>query len=89
MQEGVPEGLKWKVKDGINERIKTDTSLCLPQDISDTSLNRYRHAVTRIVNNEIDTLLMEQKKKIKDSLQQRSTCDPTFMEQMLDRAVEN
>ncbi|MDH7074846.1 hypothetical protein QE664_25230, partial [Escherichia coli] len=49
----------------INERIKTDTSLCLPQDISDTSLNRYRHAVTRIVNNEIDTLLMEQKKKNK------------------------
>lgn len=70
LQEGVPEGLKWKVKDGINERIKTDTSLCLPQDISDTSLNRYRHAVTRIVNNEIDTLLMEQKKKIKIPLQQ-------------------
>ncbi|EFN1751903.1 hypothetical protein ABUZ04_002729 [Escherichia coli] len=65
LQEGVPDGLKWKVKDGINERIKTDTSLCLPQDISDTSLNRYRHAVTRIVNNEIDTLLMEQKKKNK------------------------
>ncbi|EFA4517977.1 hypothetical protein AAG720_003392 [Escherichia coli] len=65
LQEGVPDGPKQKVKDGINERIKTDTSLCLPQDISDTSLNRYRHAVQRIINDEIDTLLMEQKKKNK------------------------
>ncbi|MBA1029347.1 hypothetical protein H0P21_12700 [Escherichia coli] len=66
LHEGIPDSPKRKVKDGINEDIKADTSLRLPKtNISDTSLNRYRRTVKEIINNEIDAFLLEQKKKNK------------------------
>ncbi|EFU7132578.1 hypothetical protein HTZ47_004642, partial [Escherichia coli] len=66
LHEGIPDSPKRKVKDGINEDIKADTSLRLSKtNISDTSLNRYRRTVKEIINNEIDAFLLEQKKKNK------------------------
>lgn len=49
----------------VNELVKADGSLQLPQDISDTSLNRYRQAVQHIIKDEIDTLLIAQREKNK------------------------
>lgn len=60
LHEGIPDRPKRKVKDGINEDIKADTSLRLSKtNISDTSLNRYRRTVKEIINNEIDVFLLE------------------------------
>ncbi len=65
LNEGIPDGQGRRIKDGVNELVKADGSLQLPQDISDTSLNRYRQAVQHIIKDEIDTLLIAQRKKIK------------------------
>ncbi|MGT6995122.1 hypothetical protein ACRW4K_28015, partial [Escherichia coli] len=53
LNEGIPDGQGRKIKDGVNELVKADGSLQLPQDISDTSLNRYRQAVQHIIKDEI------------------------------------
>ncbi|MDA4242386.1 hypothetical protein NY775_12180, partial [Escherichia coli] len=65
LNEGIPDGQGRKIKDGVNELVKADGSLQLPQDISDTSLNRYRQAVQHIIKDEIDTLLIAQREKNK------------------------
>lgn len=65
LNEGIPDGQGRKIKDGVNELVKADSSLQLPQDISDTSLNRYRQAVQHIIKDEIDTLLIAQREKNK------------------------
>ncbi|HEI2799985.1 TPA: hypothetical protein SI639_004130, partial [Escherichia coli] len=65
LNEGIPDGQGRRIKDGVNELVKADGSLQLPQDISDTSLNRYRQAVQHIIKDEIDTLLIAQREKNK------------------------
>ncbi|HBQ4317393.1 TPA: hypothetical protein L7245_004334, partial [Escherichia coli] len=65
LNEGIPDGQGRKIKDGVNELVKADGSLQLPQDISDTSLNRYRQTVQHIIKDEIDTLLIAQREKNK------------------------
>ncbi len=65
LNEGIPDGQGRRIKDGVNELVKADGSLQLPQDISDTSLNRYRQAVQHIIKDEIDTLLTAQREKNK------------------------
>ncbi|MFV8905838.1 hypothetical protein [Serratia fonticola] len=63
LKMGIPEGKKMRIKDGVYDEVKTDSSLRFPTPISDVSLQRYHTKVKSIIATEIDPLLQEQRNK--------------------------
>lgn len=62
LKMGIPDGNRLKVKDGVYDLVKHDTSLRFENSISDISLQRYHSQVKKIINKDIDGLLLSQRK---------------------------
>ncbi|CAM6558761.1 hypothetical protein KQ284_11970 [Klebsiella pneumoniae] len=60
LKMGVPDGNRLKVKDGVYDLVKHDTSLRFKKSISDISLQRYHSQVKTIISKDIDDLLLNQ-----------------------------
>ncbi len=62
LKMGIPDGNRLKVKDGIYDLVKNDSRLRFENSISDVSLQRYHSQVKRIIDKDIDDLLLSQRK---------------------------
>lgn len=62
LKMGIPDDDGMKIKDGIHDRVRQDTSLRFEKTISDVSLQRYYTQVKKIIKNDIDDLLLNQRK---------------------------
>ena len=60
LKMGIPNGNRFKIKDGVYDLIKHDTNIRLENAISDVSLQRYHSQVKKIINKDIDDLLLSQ-----------------------------
>lgn len=60
LKMGVPDGNRLKIKDGIYDLVKNDASLRFENSISDVSLQRYHSQVKKIIDKDIDDLLLSQ-----------------------------
>ncbi|EPB6518433.1 hypothetical protein ACRRA1_001354 [Vibrio parahaemolyticus] len=61
LKMGVPDGKGMKIKDGVYDLVKQDTSLRFENSISDVSLQRYHSHVKKIIEKDIDALLRSQR----------------------------
>ncbi|EOI1366797.1 hypothetical protein ACMGN5_000092 [Serratia marcescens] len=60
LKMGIPSGNRLKVKDGVYDLVKHDTSIRFENSISDVSLQRYHSQVKKIINKDIDDLILSQ-----------------------------
>ncbi|MDI7241114.1 hypothetical protein QML68_15975 [Providencia huaxiensis] len=61
LKMGIPDDNRMKIKDGIHDRVRQDTNLRFEKTISDVSLQRYYTQVKKIIKNDIDDLLLNQR----------------------------
>lgn len=61
MKMGIPDGYGMKIKDGVYDLVKQDSSLRFENSISDVSLQRYYSQVKKIIERDIDALLLSQR----------------------------
>ncbi|HGN1205859.1 TPA: hypothetical protein ACKRPP_001289 [Proteus mirabilis] len=61
LKMGIPDNDGMKIKDGIHDRVRQDTSLRFKKAISNVSLQRYYSQVKKIIKNDIDDLLLNQR----------------------------
>ncbi|MEQ4510157.1 MAG: hypothetical protein ABN480_06085 [Dickeya sp.] len=61
LKMGIPDGKGMKIKDGVHDLVKQDTSLRFEKPISNVSLQRYYSQVKKIIENDIDALLLSQR----------------------------
>ncbi|WP_224558061.1 hypothetical protein [Pectobacterium versatile] len=57
---GIPDGNKIKIKDGVYDLVKKDPTLRIEDTISNVSLQRYHSQVRKIIEKDIDSLLLQQ-----------------------------
>lgn len=62
LKMGLLDGNGMKFKDGIYNLVKQDSNVRLDNTISDMSLQRYYSDVKEIIKNDIDALLLRQRK---------------------------
>ncbi|MCL6381553.1 hypothetical protein [Pectobacterium parmentieri] len=63
LKMGIPDGNRMKIKDGVYDLVKQNTSLRFENSISDVSLQRYHSQVKKIIEKDIDALLLSQRNK--------------------------
>lgn len=63
LKMGIPECKRMKIKDGIYDLVNQDSSLRFEKSISYVSLQRYHSQVKKIIEKDIDTLLLSQRNK--------------------------
>lgn len=63
LKMGIPEGNRMRIKDGVYDKVKTDSSMRCLAPVSDISLQRYHTKVKSIIAAEIDSLLQAQQNK--------------------------
>ncbi|MGX9308632.1 hypothetical protein [Pantoea ananatis] len=57
---GIPEGNRVKIKDGVYDLVKNDPSFRVQSRLSNVSLQRYHSQVRKIIEKDIDNLLLQQ-----------------------------
>ncbi|EFV42486.2 hypothetical protein HMPREF0864_00815 [Enterobacteriaceae bacterium 9_2_54FAA] len=57
---GIPDGNRIKIKDGVYDLVKNDPSLRVESTLSNVSLQRYHSQVRKIIEKDIDNLLLQQ-----------------------------
>lgn len=63
LKMGIPDAKRMKIKDGVYELVKNDPSLHFKSSISNISLQRYHSQVKKIIETDIDVLLLSQQNK--------------------------
>ncbi|WP_287848335.1 hypothetical protein [Aeromonas sp.] len=63
LKMGIPDAKRMKIKDGVYELVRNDPSLHFKISISDISLQRYHSQVKKIIETDIDVLLLSQQNK--------------------------
>lgn len=62
LKMGIPSGKGMKIKDGVYDLVKQDTTLRFEGTISNVSLQRYYSQVKKIIEADVDALLLSQRK---------------------------